>query len=73
MRSLRARLILSHVLPLLVVIPLVGVALAYLLETQVLLGLLPAALAEADAPLGLGLGAGIASTISKRRRRRSAA
>ncbi|MDH4137869.1 MAG: HAMP domain-containing histidine kinase, partial [Anaerolineae bacterium] len=37
MRSLRARLILSHILPLLVVIPLVGVALAYLLETQVLL------------------------------------
>jgi len=37
MHSLRTRLILSHVLPLLVVIPLVGVALAYLLETQVLL------------------------------------
>jgi two-component system sensor histidine kinase BaeS len=37
MRSLRTRLILSHVLPLVVVIPLVGVALAYLLETQVLL------------------------------------
>jgi len=37
MQSLRARLILSHVLPLLIVIPLVGVALTYLLETQVLL------------------------------------
>jgi two-component system sensor histidine kinase BaeS len=37
MRSLRARLILSHILPLLVVIPLVGVALTYLFETQVLL------------------------------------
>lgn len=37
MRSLRARLVLSHVLPLLVVIPLVGIALTYLLETQVLL------------------------------------
>jgi hypothetical protein len=37
MRSLRTRLILTHILPLLVVIPLVGVALAYLLETQVLL------------------------------------
>lgn len=37
MRSLRVRLILSHVLPLLIVIPLVGVALTYLLETQVLL------------------------------------
>lgn len=37
MRSLRARFILSHILPLLVVIPLVGIALTYLLETQVLL------------------------------------
>jgi two-component system sensor histidine kinase BaeS len=37
MHTLRARLILSHVLPLLIVIPLVGVALTYLLETQVLL------------------------------------
>ena len=37
MHSLRTRLILSHILPLLIVIPLVGVALTYLLETQVLL------------------------------------
>lgn len=37
MRSLRGRLILSHVLPLLIVLPVVGVALTYLLETQVLL------------------------------------
>ncbi|MBN1262428.1 MAG: HAMP domain-containing histidine kinase [Anaerolineae bacterium] len=37
MRSLRIRLILSHVLPLLVALPLVGIALTYLLETQVLL------------------------------------
>ncbi len=37
MRSLRTRLILSHVLPLLIVIPLVGAALTYLLETEVLL------------------------------------
>jgi two-component system sensor histidine kinase BaeS len=37
MRSLRTRLILSHVLPLLVVTPLVGITLAYLFETQVLL------------------------------------
>jgi signal transduction histidine kinase len=37
MRSLRARFILSHILPVLVVIPLVGIALTYLLETQVLL------------------------------------
>jgi two-component system, OmpR family, sensor histidine kinase BaeS len=36
-RTLRARLTLSHVLPLLIVIPLVGIALTYLLETQVLL------------------------------------
>ena len=36
-RSLRVRLILSHVLPFLVIIPLVGVTLTYLLETQVLL------------------------------------
>jgi hypothetical protein len=37
MRSLRTRLILSHVLLLLVVIPLVGITLAYLFETHVLL------------------------------------
>jgi two-component system sensor histidine kinase BaeS len=37
MRTLRGRLILSHVLPLLLIIPLVGVALVYVLETQVLL------------------------------------
>ena len=37
MKSLRARFVLSHILPLLVVIPLVGVALLYLFETQVLL------------------------------------
>ena len=37
MRKLRTRLILSHILPLLVVLPIVGVVLTYLLETQVLL------------------------------------
>lgn len=37
MRSLRGRFILSHLLPILLVVPLVGVALVYLLETQVLL------------------------------------
>ncbi|MBN1874635.1 MAG: HAMP domain-containing histidine kinase [Anaerolineae bacterium] len=37
MRSLRTRLILSHVVPLLIVIPILGIALTYLLETQVLL------------------------------------
>jgi signal transduction histidine kinase len=37
MRSLRSRFILSHLLPVLVVIPLFGIGLIYLLETQVLL------------------------------------
>jgi signal transduction histidine kinase len=37
MRSLRTRLILSHILPLLVIIPILGFSLTYLLETQVLL------------------------------------
>ena len=37
MHSLRSRLILSHILPLLIVLPLVAVVLVYLLETQVLL------------------------------------
>jgi two-component system sensor histidine kinase BaeS len=37
MRTLRGRLILSHILPLLLVVPLVGVTLIYILETQVLL------------------------------------
>ncbi len=36
-RSLRSRLILSHILPLLIVIPVIGIALIYSLETQVLL------------------------------------
>jgi signal transduction histidine kinase len=37
MRTLRGRLIVSHILPILLFVPLVGAALAYLLETQVLL------------------------------------
>jgi two-component system, OmpR family, sensor histidine kinase BaeS len=36
-RSLRARLVLSHILPLIVVVPLMSLALAYLLETRFLL------------------------------------
>ncbi|MBN1314467.1 MAG: HAMP domain-containing protein, partial [Anaerolineales bacterium] len=36
-KSLRSRLILSHVLPLLIIVPLVGIALIYVLETQVML------------------------------------
>jgi len=35
--SLRFRLVLSHILPMLVMIPLLGVALVYVIETQVLL------------------------------------
>jgi two-component system sensor histidine kinase BaeS len=37
LRTLRRRFILSHVLPLLVVLPLMGIALIYVLETRVLL------------------------------------
>jgi signal transduction histidine kinase len=37
MRTLRSRLILSHILPLLLVVPLVGVGLLYILESQILL------------------------------------
>ncbi len=37
LRSLRARFVLSHIVPMLVVIPIVGIALTYLLGTQVLL------------------------------------
>ena len=37
MRSLRGRFILSHILPILLVVPLVTIILLYLLETQVLL------------------------------------
>lgn len=37
MHTLRGRLVLSHILPLLLVIPLVGLGMIYLLETQVLL------------------------------------
>ena len=37
MRTLRSRLILSHLLPVLLITPLIGIALVYLLETQFLL------------------------------------
>ncbi len=37
MHTLRGRLILSHILPLLLIVPIVGFALVYILETQVLL------------------------------------
>jgi len=38
MKTLRSRLILSHILPLLLIVPLVGLTLLYLLKTQVWLG-----------------------------------
>ena len=37
MDSLRSRLILSHALPTLVITPLIGIALIYVLETQIVL------------------------------------
>jgi hypothetical protein len=37
LNTMRRRLILGHVLPLLIIIPLMGIALTYVLETQVLL------------------------------------
>jgi signal transduction histidine kinase len=40
MRTLRGRLILSHILPVLLVVPLVGTVLVYLLQTQLWLGML---------------------------------
>jgi signal transduction histidine kinase len=46
MRTLRSRLILSHILPLLLIVPIVGVALVYILETQVLLTDLSEALVQ---------------------------
>ena len=49
-RSLRTRLILSHVLPLVIIIPIMGLALTYLVETRVLLPSLSRAL-EGDAVL----------------------
>ena len=40
LRTLRWRLILSHVLPLLVIIPIIGIALIYVLETRIVLATL---------------------------------
>ena len=40
MRTLRSRFVISHVLPLAIIIPVMGLALIYVLETQVLLDLL---------------------------------
>jgi two-component system sensor histidine kinase BaeS len=44
--SLRARLVLSHIVPLLIVMPLMGLALIYVLETKMLLGSLSRELTE---------------------------
>jgi len=46
MRSLRGRIIFSHILPVLIIVPLVGVVLVYILETQVLLADLSRALTQ---------------------------
>jgi two-component system sensor histidine kinase BaeS len=49
LRTLRWRLILSHVLPLLVIIPIIGIALIYVLETRIVLATLAQELmSEAD-------------------------
>src|SRR5512143_2929037 len=45
-RSLRNRLIFSHILPALLIIPLMGVAMVYLLETRLLLPLVYGNLAK---------------------------
>jgi two-component system, OmpR family, sensor histidine kinase BaeS len=45
-RTLRSRFILSHILPLLVTVPLIGIALIYLLETRILLPTLTNELTE---------------------------
>jgi two-component system, OmpR family, sensor histidine kinase BaeS len=50
--SLRHRFILSHILPILVILPLIGAALIYLLETQVLLQDLSAGLTQQAVIIG---------------------
>jgi two-component system sensor histidine kinase BaeS len=46
MRTLRGRFVLSHILPLLLIVPLVSIGLTYVLETQVLLKDLAQGIAE---------------------------
>jgi len=46
LRTLRGRLVLSHILPLLVVVPLMGIALIYVLETQIVVPTLAKQLEE---------------------------
>ncbi|MFN2218759.1 MAG: ATP-binding protein [Anaerolineae bacterium] len=56
LRTLRARFVLSHVLPLAIIIPVMGIALIYVLETRVLLGVLSQEL-EAEARLAAKIAA----------------
>jgi len=57
MRTLRSRFVISHVLPLAIIIPVMGLALIYVLETQVLLGVLSQEL-EGQALLAARIAAG---------------
>lgn len=57
LRTLRSRFVLSHVLPLAIIVPVMGLALVYVLETQVLMGFLAREL-EGQAVLAAKLAAG---------------
>jgi signal transduction histidine kinase len=57
LRTLRSRFVLSHVLPLTIIIPVMGIALIYVLETQVLLDVLSQEL-EGQAMLSAKIAAG---------------
>ena len=57
LRTLRSRFVLSHVLPLAIIIPVMGIALIYVLETRVLLDALSREL-EGEALLTARLAAG---------------
>ncbi|MGD9405619.1 MAG: ATP-binding protein [Anaerolineae bacterium] len=57
LRTLRARFVLSHVLPLAIIIPVMGIALIYVLETQVLLDMMAHGL-EGQALLAAKIAAG---------------
>jgi signal transduction histidine kinase len=46
MKTLRSRLILSHILPVLIVLPVLGIALTYIIETQVVLASLTSELEQ---------------------------
>jgi two-component system sensor histidine kinase BaeS len=57
LQSLRSRFVLSHVLPLAIIIPVMGIALVYVLETRVLLDVLSQEL-EGEAVLAARIAAG---------------